>query len=212
MNKHKLASEVLARLSTRYPSLKTALDWQDPWQLLVATVLSAQCTDIRVNRITPGLFEKWPGPQELAQAHPRQVEQVVRPAGFFRNKSRNLVAAAQIIVSRFSGQVPRTMEELTSLPGVARKTANIILSNAFGINQGIAVDTHVKRIAFRLDLTDSADPKAIEKDLMPLFPLSQWGNVNHMLVFFGREVCTARRPRCPACELADLCPCKGIKI
>lgn len=211
MNKKDLALEVLARLRLRYPSVKTALNWESPWQLLVATVLSAQCTDKQVNRITPVFFRKWPSPNDLAKSPVKEVAQAVRSAGFYRNKSRNLVAAAGIIVSRFNGQVPDTMEDLLALPGVARKTANIILSNAFGINQGIAVDTHVKRIIFRLSLTGSTNPDIIERDLMPLFPVEEWGNVNHMLVLFGREVCTARKPGCPGCELNDICPKKGIE-
>ncbi len=210
MNKEKLALEVLARLKLRYPVLKTALDWDNPWQLLVATILSAQCTDVQVNKITPVFFQRWPSPFDLEKARLEDVALVIYSTGFYRNKSRNLTAAAKMIVSRFKGQVPDRMEDLLTLPGVARKTANIVLSNAFGTNQGIAVDTHVKRIAFRLGLTGSTNPDQVEKDLMPLFPENQWGNINHMLVFFGREVCGARKPACQSCDLSHICTRKGI--
>ena len=211
MNKEQLSLEILTRLKLRYPSAKTALDWENPWQLLVATVLSAQCTDKQVNKVTPVFFQKWPSPFDLEKCPVEDVALVIRSTGLYRNKSRNLVAAAKIIVSRFKGQVPGRMGDLLALPGIARKSANVILSNAFGINQGIAVDTHVKRIAFRLNLTVSANPDVIEKDLMPLFHVDEWGNINHMLVYFGREVCTARRPGCAGCELDDICPKKGIE-
>jgi endonuclease III len=210
MNKDKQATEVLTRLKVRYPVVTTALNWQNPWQLLVATVLSAQCTDVQVNKITPVFFRKWPGPYDLEKAHVRDVEEVIRSAGFYRNKAKNLLAAAKIIVDTHKGHVPGSMEELLTLPGVARKTANIVLSNAFGINQGIAVDTHVKRIAFRLGLTGSANPDIVERDLMPLFPVEEWGSINHMLVFFGREVCAARKPGCHSCELDDICSKRGF--
>jgi endonuclease-3 len=210
MNKEKLALEITARLKLRYPRLKTALNWKNPWQLLVATVLSAQCTDKQVNKITPVFFQKWPTPFDLEKSSLEEVAQVIRSAGFYRNKSKNLIASARIIVSRFNGKVPDRMEELLALPGVARKTANIILSNAFGINQGIAVDTHVKRISFRLGLSESTNPEIIEKDLTVLFPVEEWGNINHLLVFFGREVCKARGPECTRCELNDICLKKGI--
>lgn len=210
MNINKRASLVLARLKSRYPVLKTALHWNNPWELLVATILSAQCTDVQVNKITPVLFQKWPEPVDLAHATVDEVAEVIRSAGFYRNKSKNIVASAKIIHSRHGGQVPSTMNDLLSLPGVARKTANIVLSGAFGINEGIAVDTHVKRISFRLGLTGSSNPDIIEKDLMPLFPATEWANVNHMLVFFGRDVCMARKPLCEKCELLDICPRSGM--
>lgn len=210
MNKDKLAAEVLTRLKVRYPEVKTALNWQDPWELLVATVLSAQCTDVQVNKITPVFFRRWPGPHDLKKARLQDVEEVIRSAGFYRNKAKNLLSTAKIIVDTHKGRVPGSMEELVTLPGVARKTANIVLSNALGINQGIAVDTHVKRIAFRLGLTGSTNPDIVERDLMPLFPVKEWGGINHMLVFFGREVCGARKPGCSGCELADICSKRGI--
>jgi len=211
MNKKERASVILQRLRSRYPAPKTALNWADPWQLLVATVLAAQCTDQRVNQVTPEFFRKWPDVKALAQADLAEVEAVIRSTGFYRNKAKNLVAAAQKICTDFNGHVPETMEELVILPGVARKTANIVLSNAFGKNEGIAVDTHVKRLSFRLGLTTSKNPNIIEKDLMVLFPKKDWGLLNHVLVLFGREICTARKPKCGECELSDICPKFGLK-
>ncbi|ACV68117.1 endonuclease III [Desulfohalobium retbaense] len=204
------AGIVLERLAQRYPRPASALQWQSPWELLVATVLSAQCTDQRVNAVTPGFFHRWPDPESLAQAEQEEVEQAIRSTGFFRNKSKNLLATAQRIVKEHEGQVPDTMSQLLALPGVARKTANIVLSNAFGHNEGIAVDTHVKRLANRLGLTDAKDPNHIEQDLMPLFPQNQWGALNHYLVLFGREVCKARSPLCSQCPLYDICPRYGV--
>ncbi|WP_028574465.1 endonuclease III [Desulfonatronovibrio hydrogenovorans] len=210
MNRPLTAPIILNRLKSRYSSPETALNWENPWQLLVATVLSAQSTDKQVNRITPLFFKKWPAAHDLARASLEEVEDAVRSAGFFRTKSRNLLATSRIIVSRFNGRVPDTMKDLLVLPGVARKTANIILFNAFGKNEGIAVDTHVKRISFRLGLTEATNPDSVEKDLIKLFPRKEWGNINHMLVFFGREVCKARKPLCHECELEDICPRTGV--
>ncbi len=207
----KQAQEIFALLAARYPAPAPALDYTSPWELLVATVLAAQCTDARVNQVTPVLFARWPGIADLAAADVADIEEVVHSTGFFRNKAKNLKAAAARVMEVYGGSVPRTMADLTSLPGVARKTANIVLSNAFGINEGIAVDTHVTRIALRLGLTNSTDPKVIERDMMPLFERSQWSDINHFLVYFGREVCDARKPKCTACELAHLCPRKGLK-
>ncbi|MBU1249185.1 MAG: endonuclease III, partial [Proteobacteria bacterium] len=204
------ATDILQRLAIRYPEPEPALDWTDAWELLVATVLAAQCADVRVNQVTPGFFKRWPGIADLAGAEVEEIEEVVRSTGFFRNKAKNLKGAASLIMAEFGGEVPRTMAELIRLPGVARKTANIVLSNAFGVHEGIAVDTHVTRLAFRLGLTEHTDAVKIERDLMPLFERSQWGDINHFLVYFGREVCPARTPRCSACELADLCPKKGV--
>lgn len=209
MKNNQRAAEIFRRLRRRYPQTETALRWRAPWELLVATILAAQCADARVNTVTPELFRRWPGPAELAAAAPTDLEAVIRPTGFFRNKARNLIAAARRINGHFGGEVPDSMEGLTSLPGVARKTSNIVLSNAFGKNEGLAVDTHVKRLSLRMGLTASQDVKVIEKDLMALFPRKDWGEVNHLLVFFGRAVCAARKPKCPACELADICPKKG---
>ncbi|MEW5774836.1 MAG: endonuclease III [Thermodesulfobacteriota bacterium] len=205
------AHEIFARLRRRYPRAAPALDHANAWELLAATVLAAQCTDARVNTVTPELFRRWPGPAELAQAAQEDVEAVVRPTGFFRNKARNLIAAAARVVEAYGGELPRSMAELTTLPGVARKTANIVLSNAFGIHEGVAVDTHAKRLSYRLGLTQSEDVKVIEKDLMALYPREDWGEVNHLLVYHGRDACLARKPRCASCELADICPKEGVE-
>ncbi|MUM78128.1 endonuclease III [Pseudodesulfovibrio sp. F-1] len=211
MNTKHRAREIYARLKRRYPAPAPALDWSDAWELLVATVLAAQCTDERVNKVTPVLFAHWPDIASLAEADVAEVADVVRSTGFFRNKAKNLKASANRIIEVYGGEVPRTMADLITLPGVARKTANIVLSNAFGVFEGIAVDTHVKRLAFRLGLTKNIDPVRIEKDLMPLYPRETWGEINHFLVYFGREVCPARSPRCGSCELDDLCPKHGVK-
>lgn len=204
------ARSIRQRLAQRYPEPRTELTWANPWELLVATILSAQCTDARVNTVTPELFATWKTPEQMAGAEPAQIEEVIRPTGFFRNKARNLHASAVRIVTEFHGRVPRTMEEMLTLPGVARKTANVVLSNAYGVQAGIAVDTHVKRITFRLGLTSQTNPDKVEQDLLKLFPQQSWGAVNHYLVLFGREVCVARKPRCGVCELADLCPRIGV--
>jgi len=204
------AARILERLRPRYPGAASALIWTNPYQLLVSTVLAAQCTDARVNLVTPEFFRRWPDPAALAGADTADVEGVVHSTGFFRNKAKNLVAAAKLMVDRHGGAVPRTLAELTALPGLARKTANIVSGNAYGNHEGIAVDTHVKRLSFRLDLTDSGNPVVIEKDLIPLFPREAWGEINHLLVLFGRDVCQARKPRCEGCPLADVCPRKGL--
>ena len=210
MRKQERAREIYDRLKRRYPSPEPALDWKTPWELLVATVLAAQCTDERVNKVTPHFFERWPDIADLAGADVEDIEQVVRSTGFFRNKAKNLKAAAKRIMDVYEGEVPRTMKDLVSLDGVARKTANIVLSNAFDLHEGIAVDTHVKRLSFRMGLTANTDPVRIEKDLMPLYPRETWGEINHFLVYFGREVCPARKPKCSECELNDICPKKGV--
>ena len=211
MRKKERAQEILARLSRRYPAPKPALHWSDPWQLLVATALSAQCTDERVNMVTPEFFKRWPTIRDAAEADVTEIEEVVRSTGFFRNKAKNIKAAATRIMDEYGGEVPQTMAELITLGGVARKTASIVLANAFGVNEGIAVDTHVKRLSFRLGLTTNTDPVRVEKDLMPLFSRDNWGKINHYLVFYGREVCPARKPKCDDCELNDICPKKGVK-
>lgn len=211
MKKKERALEIYDRLSRRYPSPKPALHWKDPWGLLVATALSAQCTDERVNMVTPVFFERWPSIESLTTAPLEEIEDVVRSTGFFRNKAKNLKAAAQRIMDVYDGEVPQSMDELITLGGVARKTASIVLANAFGINEGIAVDTHVKRLAFRMGLTQKTNPTQVEKDLMPLYPREAWGDINHYLVFYGREVCPARKPKCNTCELNDICPKKGVK-
>ena len=204
------AASVLCRLRERYPQVKSQLRWRSPWELLVATILAAQCTDTRVNAVTPAFFAQWPTIQDLAEADVVEVQEVIRSTGLYRNKAKHLIQAARKLVHSYHGQVPWTMPELTSLPGVARKTANIVLSHAFGVHEGIAVDTHVKRLSLRLGLTVSQNPEKIERDLMPLFPRPAWGEINHLLVWYGREICTARSPRCSACILADLCPRVGL--
>ncbi len=206
MDRQQRAQAVLERLAARYPAPETHLTSTTPWELLVATVLAAQCTDKRVNTVTPHLFARWPGPAELAAAPLHEVEAVVRPTGFFHNKAKNLIGAAAKIMTDYGGEVPRTLGELTTLPGVARKTANVVLWGGFGINEGLAVDTHVRRISYRLGLTSQTDPVAVEQDLLLLFPREEWGNVNHRMVWFGRHVCDARKPRCDECEMAEFCP------
>ncbi|MEF3698774.1 endonuclease III [Desulfolutivibrio sp.] len=210
MDRQTRAGIVLDRLRPRYPGAASALIWTNPYQLLVSTVLAAQCTDARVNLVTPEFFRRWPDPAALAAADVAEVEVVVHSTGFFRNKAKNLVAAAKMMVAEHGGAVPRTLAELTALPGLARKTANIVSGNAYGNHEGIAVDTHVKRLSYRLDLTDSENPVVIERDLIPLFPREAFGEINHLLVLFGRDVCQARKPRCEACPLADVCPRKGL--
>lgn len=200
------ARNVLAALQRRYPHPRTHLDAQNAWELLVATVLAAQCTDARVNTVTPELFRRWPTPAALADAQAEDLEAVIRPTGFFHSKAKNLLGAARRVRDVFDGQVPKSLEDLTTIPGVARKTANVVLFGAYGINEGLAVDTHVKRIAYRLGLTDETDPVPIERDLMKLFPRAEWGDVNHRMVWFGREVCDARKPLCGECEMRGFCP------
>lgn len=206
------ASLVQAGLAARYPKPQTHLVASSPWELLVATVLSAQCTDERVNKVTPNLFALWPRVQDLAVANLADVENCIKSTGFYHNKAKNIIAAAQRIVEVYGGEVPRTMQDLCTLGGVARKTANVVLWGAFGLNEGIAVDTHVARIALRLGLTTTREPKLAEQQLMLLFPKEEWGNVNHRLVWFGRHVCIARKPKCNTCEFLDICVAKGIDI
>lgn len=199
------AEKTLAALKARYPQPATHLMAHNAWELLVATVLAAQCTDARVNTITPELFRRWPGPAELAEASQEELEDVIHSAGFYHSKAKNLLGAARRVRDVFGNVVPQTLEELITLPGVARKTANVVLFGAFGINVGLAVDTHVKRISHRLGLTRQTDPVAVERDLMALFPQEEWGDVNHRMVWFGRDVCHARGPRCDACEMLPFC-------
>ena len=197
---------MLEALQQRYPHPRTHLDAQNAWELLVATVLAAQCTDARVNTVTPELFRRWPTPAALAEAPIEELEAVIRPTGFYHSKAKNLLGAARRVRDIFDGQIPKSIEDLITIPGVARKTANVVLFGAFGINEGLAVDTHVKRIAYRLGLTDETDPVPIERDLMKLFPREEWGDVNHRMVWFGREVCDARKPLCDTCEMRPFCP------
>jgi endonuclease-3 len=200
------AAEILKRLKAAYPDAQCALHHRNAFELLCATILSAQCTDARVNMVTPVLFARYPTPEALAAARPEDVERIIMSTGFFRNKTKSLVGMAQALVAQHGGVVPHTMEELRVLPGVGRKTANVILGNAFGINEGITVDTHVTRLSRLLGLTRHEDPVKIEQDLMQLFPRDDWGLLSHLLIFHGRQVCIARRPRCGGCVLADLCP------
>jgi endonuclease-3 len=202
--------EIEARLSGEYPDAHCALDHESPLQLLVATILSAQCTDKRVNEVTPALFGRYPDAPAYAAADLAELEQLVRPTGFFRNKARSLQGLGRALVAEHGGEVPRSMEELTRLPGVGRKTANVVLGNAFGIDEGIVVDTHVGRLSRRLGLTGEEDPVKVESDLMGLVPQDGWTRWSHLLILHGRAVCKARRPDCPSCVLVDLCPSAAV--
>lgn len=199
------ADDVRRRLARAIPTPVVELDHASPWQLLIATILSAQSTDKKINEVTPGLFARWPSPAALAAADPLEVEQVVKPTGFFRNKAKAIIGASQGLVERFGGEVPRTLEELITLPGVARKTANVVLGSAYGIASGIVVDTHVTRVSRRLELAVTDDPVAIEEELMALFPKRAWVVMGHRLVLHGRYVCKAKDPRCPRCPLNEIC-------
>lgn len=200
------ALEILIRLQRLYPHATCSLHYSTPLQLLVATILSAQCTDERVNRVTPVLFSRFPDARSLANADLTELENLVRSTGFYRHKAKNIQAACQMIITDFNGEVPQQMEQLLQLPGVARKTANVVLAHAFGINAGVTVDTHVKRLSQRLGLTKHTDPIRIERDLMQLVPQPDWENWSIRLIYHGRAVCKARNPDCQACQLADICP------
>lgn len=204
------ARRIAALLARAYPDATCALRHESPFQLLTATILSAQCTDERVNLVTPTLFARYPTPEALAAARPPDVERIIQSCGFYRAKTKSLLGMARGLTERFQGEVPRTMEELTSLPGVGRKTANVVLGTAFGIASGVVVDTHVQRIVRRLGLTDAKTPEAIEADLMALLPKREWVNFSHRLIHHGRRVCTARKPRCPECPLLKVCPRIGL--
>ncbi|MEP7327129.1 MAG: endonuclease III, partial [Gemmatimonadota bacterium] len=196
----------LDRLKAQYPDARCALNHESPYQLIVATILSAQCTDARVNMVTPDLFQRYPGVHELARANPLELEAIIKSTGFFRNKTKSLIGMAQAVVADHDGKLPRTMAELNKLPGVGRKTANVVLGNAFGIDEGIVVDTHVTRLSQLLGWTVNTDPEKIEQDLMELFPREEWTLLSHLLIFHGRQVCIARRPQHEACVLNDICP------
>jgi endonuclease III len=200
------AKEVVKRLQQLYPDAHCELNYRTPYELLVATILSAQCTDARVNMVTPVLFARFPTTSALAGADPAELEEIIRSTGFFRNKTRSLLGMAQAVVENHHGEIPATMEELRVLPGVGRKTANVVLGNAFDINDGITVDTHVARLSRLLGFTQEIDPLKIEQDLMQLVPRRQWTLVSHLLIWHGRRVCIARRPKCPTCVLNDICP------
>ncbi len=202
----KRISSVLRRLNRHFPDPKCELDYQGTYQLLVAVILSAQCTDVRVNIVTPPLFAAFPDPPAMAKATQAQVEALVKSTGFFRNKAKNIIATSKRLVESFGGNVPANMEDLLSLPGVARKTANVVLGECFGIAEGVVVDTHVNRLSNLLSLTKSQDPKRIEKDLMALLPKKRWIKFAHQLILHGRRTCIARRPKCDACFLLEHCP------
>ena len=198
-------NEILRRLDQRYPGATCALHHNSAWELLVATILSAQCTDVRVNLVTPVLFEKYPTPEAFAALQPEELEDDIRSTGFFRNKSKSLVGAARKLIGEFGGQVPRTMDELLQLPGVARKTANVVLGTWYKIADGVVVDTHVQRISRRLELTKNEGPQKIEQDLMKVLPRDKWIIFAHQIILHGRALCIARKPKCADCPLEDLC-------
>lgn len=210
MKRSERADLIYKRLDKEYPDAHCELDHKNPLQLLTATILSAQCTDKRVNLVTPELFKRFPGAQSLADAKPDEIEDLIRSTGFFRNKTKSLLGMAAAVVERHGGKVPSTMAELTKLPGVGRKTANVILGNAFDINEGVVVDTHVGRLSLRLGLTRDTDPVKVEQHLMKLFPRAVWAKLSHLLIFHGRRVCIARSPKCEMCVLSDICPSSRV--
>jgi len=203
---------LLKRLDKAYPKATCALEHRTVFQLLISTILSAQCTDERVNQVTKALFPKYSTPQDFAAADPRELEQDIRPTGFFRNKTKSILGASKMLLEKFGGEVPRTMEELLELPGVARKTANVVLGTAFGIAGGVVVDTHVMRLSRRLDLSREDDPKKIEQDLMKIIPKKKWIEFSHQLIWHGRLVCQARKPKCMECPVEDLCYSKDKTV
>lgn len=203
------AGKIYTILKRTYPGSHTALEHKGPWELLVATILSAQCTDARVNKVTPSLFRKYPAPEDIARARKTDLEKIIRSTGFYHNKATNIINAARVITEKYKGMVPRSMEKLVELPGVARKTANIVLYHSFGIIDGIAVDTHVKRLSYRMGLTLNTDPVKIERDLMAIFDRKEWGELSDTLIQHGRTVCKARKPDCVACPVRSMCPSAG---
>ena len=208
--KRERAAEVYDLLAEEYPDAHCELHHTSPYELAVATILSAQTTDVRVNEATPALFRRYPTPADLAGAAQEDVEELVRSTGFFRNKARNIIGFARAVVADHDGEVPRSMGALTALPGVGRKTANVILGNAFGLDEGVVVDTHVKRLSDRLGFTGESAPEKVEQDLMALFPRERWTLLSHLLIWHGRRVCDARRPRCEACVVSHLCPSSRV--
>ena len=204
------APEIRRRLDKAYPDAHCALDFTNPYQLTVATILSAQCTDKRVNMVTPTLFAKYPTPKDLAAAKTEELEDIIRSTGFFRSKSKSLIGMATAVDERHGGEIPREMDLLVKLPGVGRKTANVVLGNAFDTNVGVVVDTHVTRVSQRLALTRQTDPVKIEQDLMKLFPREGWTMLSHLFIEHGRQVCDARKPKCEICPLSDLCPSSRV--
>ena len=200
------APDIIALLKEAYPDARCALNYRNAYELLSATILSAQCTDARVNMVTPTLFARYPTPFELARAKPEDVENIIKSTGFFRNKTKSLIGMARAVVAEHGGEVPQTMDELRKLPGVGRKTANVVLSNAYATNAGVTVDTHVTRLSGLLGLSRGTDAIKIEEELMRLYPREDWGILSHLMIFHGRQVCIARRPRCGDCVLSRLCP------
>ncbi|MGA9591800.1 MAG: endonuclease III [Candidatus Acidiferrales bacterium] len=203
---------ILQGLDEAYPDAVCELGHENPFQLLISTILSAQCTDVRVNQVTATLYQKYRSPKDFAYANPSELEQEIRPTGFFRNKTKSIMGASRKIVEEFGGEVPKTMDALLTLPGVARKTANVVLGSAFGIPAGVVVDTHVQRLSERLDLTKNTDPKKIEQDLMAVIPRDRWILFSHQLIWHGRRVCNARKPKCLECNLEKLCYSKDKTI
>jgi endonuclease III len=203
---------ILAKLDEAYPNATCELKHENAFQLLISTILSAQCTDVRVNQVAETLYKKYPDPKAFAYATPSELEQEIRPTGFFRNKTKSVMGASKAIIEKFGGEVPRTMEEILTLPGVARKTANVVLGTAYGIPSGIVVDTHVQRIANRLDLTRNEDPKKIEQDLILVIPKEKWIQFSHQVIWHGRRVCQARKPKCVECNMESLCYAKDKTI
>ncbi len=204
------AAEIVRRLRLEYPNAQCELVWKTPLQLLVATILSAQCTDVRVNIVTRKLFQKYRTPEDFLKVPEAELQEDIRTTGFFRNKARSIRGACQKILDEFDGEVPQTMEEILRLPGVARKTGNVVLGTAFGIASGVVVDTHIMRVSFRLGLTRQEDPVKIEQDLIKLIPPNDWIFTGHAIIWHGRRVCYARKPNCPGCVLKDICPKRGV--
>ncbi|HEY2118385.1 MAG TPA: endonuclease III [Candidatus Acidoferrum sp.] len=201
----KRVAAILAKLDEAYPEATCELKHENAFQLLISTILSAQCTDVRVNQVTQELYKKYKTPKDFAYANPAELEKEIRPTGFFRNKTKSIIGASKALIERFEGTVPRTMVEILTLPGVARKTGNVVLGTAYGIASGVVVDTHVQRLSQRLDLTRNEDPKKIEQDLMAIIPQNKWIQFSHQLIWHGRRVCIARKPRCVDCNLEKLC-------
>jgi endonuclease III len=208
----KRVAAILAKLDQAYPDATCELKHQNAFQLLISTILSAQCTDVRVNQVTETLYKKYPDPKAFAYAIPSELEQDIRPTGFFRNKTKSVMGASKAIIERFGGEVPRTMDEILTLPGVARKTANVVLGTAYGIPSGIVVDTHVMRLSNRLDLTRNQDPRKIELDLIQVIPKDKWIQFSHQLIWHGRRVCQARKPKCIECNMEGLCYAKDKTV
>ncbi|MCO6511609.1 MAG: endonuclease III [Aridibacter famidurans] len=211
IDREKQAKTVIRRLDKEYPDAHCALNHTSAFELLIATILSAQCTDERVNIVTEDLFRKYGGPKDYLEVEEEELQEDIRSTGFFRNKAKNIRGACQKIIDDFDGEVPQNMDDLLTLPGVARKTANVVLGNAFGIASGVVVDTHVKRLSYRIGLTDEKTPEKIEKDLMELVPKKHWVMFSHWLIYHGRRVCNARKPDCENCVLNDICPKRGVK-